>query len=86
MKIFFSDEQIIKYLKRKGYIIQKAENRLKSIEKARKVRSNEIRKKIISVVKELKEKGEVINAYKISKLANVNYRTAVKYLKEIENV
>jgi len=84
IKVFFNDEQIIRYLKEKGYIIQKKEIREKSIAKARQIRSEEIKRKIMSVVEDLKKKGETINPYKISKIANVNYRTAIKYLKELE--
>ncbi len=86
MKIFFNDEQIIKYLKKKGYIVEKKETRLKSVEKARKERQEQIKEKIKKAIKEMQEKGIPINANRLSKWAKINYRTAVKYLKEVENV
>jgi len=86
IEVFFSEKEIIEYLKNKGYLIEKKEIREKSIAKARQVRSEEIKRKIMSVVDDLKEKGETINPYKVSKLANINYRTAIKYLKEMKNV
>jgi len=86
MKIFFNDEQIIKYLKKKGYIVEKKETRLKSVEKARKERQEQIKEKIKKAIKEMQEQGIPINANRLSKWAKINYRTAVKYLKEVENV
>ena len=85
IKIFFSDEQIIQYLKSKGYLIQKKEDRLKSVEKARKERQEQIKEKIKKAIQEMKEQGIVINANRLSKYAGINYRTAQKYLKEVQN-
>ena len=85
MKIFFNDEQIIKYLKKKRYIVEKKETRLKSVEKARKERQEQIKEKIKKAIQEMKEQGIVINANRLSKYAGINYRTAQKYLKEVQN-
>ena len=86
IKIFFNDEQIVKYLQSKGYIIQKKEDRLKSVEKARQERQEQIKQRIKKAIQEMKEQGIVINANRLSKWAKINYRTAQKYLKEVENV
>ncbi len=85
MKIFFNDEQIIRYLKKKGYIVEKKENRIKYITKAREERQKAIKEKIQKAIQEMREKNIPINANQLSKHAKVNYRTALKYLKKVKN-
>jgi len=80
IKIFFSDEQIIRYLKEQGYTVQKKETVQKNMERARESRTKQIREKIKTAIEEMRADGEPINANSLSKRAGVNYRTAKKYL------
>ncbi len=80
MKIFFSDEQIIKYLKEKGYIVEKKEKKIQNITKAREERQKAIKEKIQKAIKEMQEQGIPVNANRLSQYAGINYRTAQKYL------
>jgi len=82
MKIFFSDEQIIRYLRQKGYIIEKKEKREKLIENARKSRQQEIERKIKQAIQEIEQEGGKITANAVAKKANVNWRTARKFLEK----
>jgi Mn-dependent DtxR family transcriptional regulator len=82
IKIFFNDEQIIKYLERQGYRIERKEQRIKLIAEARKSRQQEIERKIKQAIKEIQDKGEQITANKVAQKAKVNWRTAKKYLLE----
>jgi ribosomal protein L15 len=82
MKIFFSDEQIVKYLKKQGYIVEKKEKRAKLIAEARKSRQQEIEKKIQQAIHEIEQEGGKITANAVAKKANVNWRTARKFLEK----
>ena len=81
IKIFFNDEQIIKYLKSKGYIVRDKKEVQENINKARSKRTEDIIKRIERAKEELQKEGKDINAHSISKKANINYRTALKYCK-----
>jgi len=83
LKIFFSEEQIIKYLQEQGYTIRKKDEIRKNIKKARESRTEEIKKKIQKTIEEMKNNNETINANSLSKKAGINYRTAKKYLEKI---
>ena len=83
IKIFFNDEQVIEYLKRQGYTVQKKEIVEKNIEKARESRSKKIQEKIQKTIEEMKTNNEPINANSLSKRAKINYRTAKKFWKKI---
>ena len=80
IKIFFNDEQIIRYLKEQGYTVQKKEIVEKNIEKARNARTEQIREKIQNAIEKMRADDEPINAHSLSKKAGINYRTARKYL------
>ena len=80
IKIFFNNEQIIRYLKEQGYTVQKKETVQKNMERARESRTKQIREKIKTAIEEMRADGEPINANSLSKRAGVNYRTAKKYL------
>jgi len=82
IKIFFNDEQVIEYLKRQGYTVQKKEIVEKNIEKARESRSKKIQEKIQKTIEEMKTNNEPINANSLSKRAKINYRTAKKFLEK----
>ena len=81
IKIFFNDEQIINYLKSKGYIIRNKKEVQENINKARNKRTEDIIKRIEKEKEELQKEGKDINAHSISKKAGINYRTALKYFK-----
>ena len=83
IKIFFSEEQIIKYLQKQGYTIRKKDEIRENIKKARESRTEEIRKKIKKTIEQMQADGEAINANSLSKKAGINYRTAKKYLEKI---
>ena len=76
------EEEIIKYIRKKGYKVIQAEKQKKAIEKARQVKSKNIQEKIKIAIQELQEQGKDINPYSVSKQAKINYRTAMKYLKK----
>ena len=80
LKFFFNDEQIVKYLRQKGYIVEKKELRVKSIENARKSRQQEIERKVKQAIEKLKQEEKEITASAVAKKAGVNWRTAKKYL------
>jgi Mn-dependent DtxR family transcriptional regulator len=80
IKIFFNDEQIVRYLERQGYIVEKKEERIRLIEDARKARQQEIKKKIQQAIRELNKQGKQITANAVAKKAGVNWRTAKKYI------
>ena len=80
IKIFFNDEQIINYLKAKGYIVRNKKEVQENIEKARNKRTEIILRKIEKAKEELIAENKDVNAHSISKKAGINYRTALKYL------
>ncbi len=75
------EEEIIKYIRKKGYKVIQAEKQKKAVEKARQARSKNIQERVKTAIKELQEQGKDINPYSVSKQAKINYRTAMKYLK-----
>jgi len=85
IKIFFNDEQIVRYLERQGYIVERKEKRIRLIEDARKARQQEIEKKIQQAIRELNQQGEQITANAVAKRAGVNWRTAKKHLPPLLN-
>ena len=77
------ETEIIKYLRRKGYKIIEEEKQKKAVEKARQARSKNIQERVKTAIKELQEQGKDINPYSVSKQAGINYRTAKKYISEL---
>jgi len=80
IKIFFNDEQILQYIRSKGYIVRDKKEVKENIEKARNKRTETILRKIEQAKKELELENKDINAHSVSKKAGINYRTALKYL------
>ena len=83
MKIFWNDDQIIKYLTQKGYVVLRNDEMRERAERMRNERTKKVKEKIRQAIKEMQAKGEEITPYRVSKQAGVNYRTVKKYLEEI---
>ena len=83
MKIFWNDDQIIKYLTQKGYVVLRNDEMRERAERMRNERTKRIKEKIKQTIKEMQTKGEEITPYRVSKRGKINFRTVKKYWGEI---